>query len=270
MARERIPAWQRFEPSRWPHGLQPAAGNRERERKVLRPPPVVPSGIDQNDDPTSYCRASCMIELTTEPEPPRNKLVETTGVATPPLPAFRSVPATAPVPAARGLVPSSAPSASIPPAPLLNERPAPLAGQMWFVVGAVLLCAAMVVPGAAVLAFFGLSGFVVGGLSLAIDLTWQHQVFMFTALGVALVMLWIRLDPTRRRNVDPDPLVNDRGPGSLVGHVFQLEKPIEGGSGMLTFGGTSWRIAGKDCAAGKRVKVLRADGTLLIVDPVEC
>jgi inner membrane protein len=84
-------------------------------------------------------------------------------------------------------------------------------------------------------------------------------------------VLWIRLDPARRRGDDnPAPLFNDRGPGSLVGRVLQLEKPIEGGNGMVTFGGTSWRIAGKDCAAGKRVKVLRADGTLLIVDPVEC
>jgi membrane protein implicated in regulation of membrane protease activity len=207
-----------------------------------------------------------MIELAVEPEPARSKLIET-GVATPPLPAFRHVPSTVPVPAARGM----APSASMPPAALLGDRPAPLAGQMWLVVGAMLLCAVMVVPGAAaVLAFFGISGFIVGGLSLAIDLTWQYQVFIFAVLGVALVVLWILFDPTQRRNDNPDPTVNDRGPGALVGRVFELEKPIEGGNGMLTFGGTSWRIAGRDCAAGKRVRVLRAEGTLLIVDPVEC
>ena len=266
MARERMPAWQRFEPSRWPYDLQPAAGNRERGHKAPgQPSPVAPSGNDRQDGSTPYCRASCMIEQTVEPEPARNKLIETTGVATPPLPAFRPVPSTVPVPAGRAM----APAASIPPAPLLIDRPAALAAQMWFVAGAVLLCAVMVVPGAAVLAFFGLSGFIVGGLSLAIDLTWQYQVFIFAVLGVALVMLWVGFDPTRRRNDDPDPQVNDRGPNSLVGREFRLERPIEGGNGMLTFGGTSWRIAGRDCAAGKRVKVLRAEGTLLIVDPIE-
>jgi inner membrane protein len=265
VVRERMPAWQRFEPSRWPYDLQPAAGNRDR-KPSRQPSLVVPSGNNRQDESTPYCRAACMIERTVGQEPARNKPIETTGVATPPLPAFRSVPSTVPVPAGRGM----APAAPIPPAQLLTDLPASLAAQMWFVAGAVLLCAVMVVPGAAVLAFFGLSGFIVGGLSLAIDLTWQYQVFIFAVLGMALVMLWIGLDPTRRRNDDPDSPVNDRGPNSLVGREFRLERPIEGGNGMLTFGGTSWRIAGRDCAAGKRVKVLRAEGTLLIVDPVEC
>jgi inner membrane protein len=208
-----------------------------------------------------------MIELSIGPEPARSKAVEMTGLATPTMPVFHSLPATVPVPAAGAAM---APATSIAPALFLADRPAPLAPQMWFVAGAMLLCAVMIVPGAVVLAFFSVSGFIVGGLSLAIDLTWQHQVFIFAVLGVALVMLWVRLDPTHRRDDDPDLPVNDRGPRSLVGREFQLEKPIEGGNGILTFGGTSWRIAGKDCAAGKRVKVQRAEGTLLIVDPVEC
>jgi membrane protein implicated in regulation of membrane protease activity len=206
-----------------------------------------------------------MIELTVEPEPARSRIIETTGVATPPMPAFRPAPATVPTLAGRAM----APSAPIAPVPLLVRRQAPFEAQVWFLVGAVLLLAVLAVPGGIVLAF-GVSGFVVGGLSLAIDLTWQHQVFIFAALGVALVLLWNRLDPARRRNDKPDPPVNGRGPRSLVGRVFQLEKPIEGGNGMLTFDGTSWRIAGKDCAAGKCVKVLRAEGTLLIVAPVDC
>jgi membrane protein implicated in regulation of membrane protease activity len=181
------------------------------------------------------------------------------------MPAFRPAPATVPTLAGRAM----APSAPIAPVPLLVRRQAPFEAQVWFLVGAVLLLAVLAVPGGIVLAF-GVSGFVVGGLSLAIDLTWQHQVFIFAALGVALVLLWNRLDPARRRNDKPDPPVNGRGPRSLVGRVFQLEKPIEGGNGMLTFDGISWRIAGKDCVAGKCVKVLRAEGTLLIVAPVDC
>jgi inner membrane protein len=272
-ARGRIPAWQQFNYSQWPYDLPPAAGNRERDRSATRQAPAaigqapaaVQPGDDKHEDLPQYCRASCMIELTIKPAPARTRVVETTGVATP-MPAFRSLPATVPAPAGSAMVPT----ASAPPAPFLLDRPSPLAGQMWFVVAALLLCGVVLVPGAVVLSFFALSGFVVGGLSLATDLTWQYQVSIFAILGVALVVLWTRLDPARRCGDDnPDPPVNDRGPGSLVGRVFQLEKPIEGGNGMVTFGGTSWRIAGKDCAAGERVKVLRAEGTLLVVGPVE-
>jgi membrane protein implicated in regulation of membrane protease activity len=212
-----------------------------------------------------------MIEWTDEPAPFRARVIETTGVATPPGPAFRSLPATVPVPAGNAMAPAAyTPRAPAPSAPFLLDPPSRLAGQIWFVVAAVLLCGVMFVPGAVVLSFFALSAFVVGGLALAIDLTWQDQVSIFAILGVVLVVLWIWLDPARRRDDDPDEPVNDRGPGSLVGRVFRLEKPIVDGNGMVTVSGTSWRIAGVDCAAGKRVRVLRAEGTLLIVVPVEC
>jgi inner membrane protein len=282
LARGKIAAWQQFHPARWPYDLPPAAGNRERDRNAIRQPPAatrqpplleaVQFGSDQREDVPRYCRASCMIEWTAEPEPFRARIVEATGVVTPPAPAFRSLPATVPAPAGRAMAPSAVPPASVSPAPFLMDRPSPVAAQMWFVVAAVLLCGMMFVPDAVpiVLAFFALSGFVVGGLSLVIDLTWQYQVSIFAILGVALAVLWIWLNPAGRRDGGPDPRVNDRGPGTLVGREFKLEKPIEGGNGMLTFGGTSWRVAGKDCAAGRRVMVLRAEGSLLIVAPVEC
>jgi membrane protein implicated in regulation of membrane protease activity len=151
------------------------------------------------------------------------------------------------------------------------DRPSPTAGQTWLVVAAVFLFCAIFVPGAVVVRFLALAGIIIGGTSLLIDLRWQSQVIIFALLGVALVVLWVRSDPTQGHGKDnADPPFNDRGPGALVGRVFQLEKPIEGGQGMLTYDGTAWRVSGKDCAAGQRVKVIRAEGTLLIVDPLEC
>jgi inner membrane protein len=277
MAGGKIAAWKQFHPARWPYDLPPAAGYRERDRNATRQPsaaprqPSVVQPVDQREDGARYCDASCMIEWTDEAEPFRARIVETTGVATPPPPAFRSLPATVPVPAGRGMVTSPyVPRAPLPPAPFLMDWPSPLAAQMWFVVAALLLCGVMLAPGAIVLSFFALSAFFVGGLSLAVDLTWQYQASIFAILGVVLVVLWTWLDPARRRDDKSNSTVNDRGPGSLVGRVFQLEKPIVDGNGMLTSGGTSWRIAGMDCAAGKRVRVLRAEGTLLIVVPAEC
>jgi membrane protein implicated in regulation of membrane protease activity len=54
----------------------------------------------------------------------------------------------------------------------------------------------------------------------------------------------------------------------MLGRVFQLQKPIVNGTGMLTIGGTMWRVAGPDCAAGDQVLVVHVEGTLLVVNPI--
>ena len=60
-----------------------------------------------------------------------------------------------------------------------------------------------------------------------------------------------------------------RGPYAFVGRVLKLQKPIVDGIGMVTIGGTVWRVAGRDCPAGQRVQVVHAEGTLLVVDPLD-
>ena len=142
----------------------------------------------------------------------------------------------------------------------------PLPG-IWFIVAAILLLAA---PGTAVLWFFGLAAFLVGSISLLRDLSWQSQLITFAVSGIAAVMLWQRLDRPSRDGTDvTDQLFGGRGPYAFVGHVFKLQQPIVDGFGMVTIGGIVWRVAGNDCAAGKRVRVVRAEGTLLIVDSLE-
>ncbi len=270
MDRTRAPAaWQQFHHSRWPFDLPPA-DNREHDRGALRQPPVTQSGDVPGVASPPHGVTSCTIEIKSEPaqaakeEPVQavKEPVETTGAAAP-NPAFPSVPEVAP----KSAIPSArAASASVP-----MDWPSPTAGQTWLVVAAVFLFCAIFAPGAVVLRFLALAGFIISGTSLLIDLTWQSQVIVFALLGVALVVLWVRSDPKRdHAKDDADPQVNHRGPGTLVGRAFQLEKPIEGGKGMLTHDGTAWRVNGKDCAAGQRVRVIRAEGTFLIVDPLEC
>jgi inner membrane protein len=270
MAHGKMPAWQQFDDAKRPYDLSPAAGSRGRRPPGL--PPAARSGNDRREDSTPYCRGACLIEMAAELVPARNRMIETAVVATPPVPAYRAPPMAVPVPATPAASAMAGPPASIPPVPLVIDRPSPLAGQMWDAAAALLLCAVLFVPGAVALSFFALAGFIVGGMTLVFDLTWQYQVSIFAALGVALVMLWARRDAARRRRSGNHvfPAVGERGPDAVVGRVFQLDKPIDGGSGLLRFDGTFWRIAGKDCAVGTRVKVLRAEGTLLIVAPVEC
>jgi inner membrane protein len=259
-------AWLRFNYSRFPYDL-PTAGNQEHRRGASSPPTAQPGndqrrpGNDQRADSPPYCKASCIIELRGEPEHAGDMPAAITPSLTPPAHPL-------PVAVANALAASS--SVQAPSSTAYGHWLS--AKQAWLVADAVVLVGAVILRGAAVLWFFGLAGFIVGGASLMIDLTWQIHVITFAILGIGLVMLWAWLDGSRTASDDGDasPLVGGRHPRALVGRVFRLERPIEGGAGMVTFGGTAWRVAGRDCAAGKQVKVLRTEGTLLVVEPLEC
>jgi membrane protein implicated in regulation of membrane protease activity len=63
------------------------------------------------------------------------------------------------------------------------------------------------------------------------------------------------------------PFLNRRAE-ALVGRIFTLERPIMDGSGTIPIDDTVWRIRGADVPAGRRVKVVRVDGTVLHVESV--
>jgi membrane protein implicated in regulation of membrane protease activity len=151
-------------------------------------------------------------------------------------------------------------------APLPTKRPSSSAGWIWFIIAAIFLLGA---PGAAVLWFFGVAAFLVGGISSLQDLSWQSQLITFAGTGVAAILLWQRLDQPRDKNDFAAHPFDSRGPSAFVGRVVKLHRPIVDGTGMVMIGGTVWRVAGRNCEAGQRVKVVHAEGTLLIVDPLE-
>jgi membrane protein implicated in regulation of membrane protease activity len=61
--------------------------------------------------------------------------------------------------------------------------------------------------------------------------------------------------------------LNQRGQ-ALVGRVFTLETPIKDGEGRIRVDDSSWRVIGADRFAGAKVRVVRVEGTTLVVDDV--
>jgi inner membrane protein len=62
------------------------------------------------------------------------------------------------------------------------------------------------------------------------------------------------------------PMLNRRNQ-ALIGRVFTLEKPIVDGIGTVRIDDTVWRVNGPDRPSGSRVRVTRADGATLAVEP---
>jgi membrane protein implicated in regulation of membrane protease activity len=130
----------------------------------------------------------------------------------------------------------------------------------WFIAGVLLLILEMIAPGAYML-WLGLAALVVGGLTYAVDMTWQVQCAVFVVLAAAAFPLWRHFS---RRPTPPtdQPFLNSRAQ-AIVGRVFTLDKPLIDGSGTVAVGDGHWRVSGPDLPAGRRVRVVRADGANL-------
>jgi membrane protein implicated in regulation of membrane protease activity len=134
----------------------------------------------------------------------------------------------------------------------------------WFILGIVLLVLEILAPGTFML-WLGLSALVVGLLSLVVDLPWQLQLIAFAVFALVSLVVWRKLSPPGEP-APPEPILNRRAE-AYVGRVFTLEKPIVDGAGSLRIDDSIWRVTGPDCPAGSRVKVTRADGGSLAVEP---
>ncbi len=143
-----------------------------------------------------------------------------------------------------------------------------LGAWKWIILGAILLALELVAPGAFMM-WLGLAAILVGVLSFIwSDLSWQWQGVAFAVFAAASIPLWKRF----AHNVEsPDelPFLNRRAE-ALVGRVFTLDKPIVDGAGTIHIDDTIWRVScGTDRQAGSRVRVIRADGADLVVEPAE-
>ena len=135
----------------------------------------------------------------------------------------------------------------------------------WIIAAAILLALELAAPGAFMM-WLGLAAGLVGVIALLFGVPWQVQCVLFAVFALASIPLWRRF----ARQVEPDstsPMLNRRTE-ALVGRVFTLDKPIVDGVGTVRIDDTTWRVmSGIDCPAGGRVRVTRADGANLIVEP---
>lgn len=147
---------------------------------------------------------------------------------------------------------------------MIASTAASLGAWTWIILGLVLIGLELLAPGIFFL-WLGLAAVATGLLDAALDLSWQAASLVFAALAIAAVIAGraiTRLNPQRDTQA---ALLNQRGQ-SLVGRVFTLESPIRGGEGRIRVDDTSWRVTGADRFAGAKVRVVRVEGTTLVVD----
>lgn len=133
----------------------------------------------------------------------------------------------------------------------------------WFVAGLVLLALELVAPGGIFL-WLGIAGLITGLASLVQGIGWPMQFLIFGVLSLISVFSWLRYTRTRRETTDR-PFLNRRAE-RFIGQEVVLDEPIRDGYGRVVLGDSTWRISGPDLAAGRKVRIVDADGAVLKVE----
>lgn len=133
----------------------------------------------------------------------------------------------------------------------------------WWILAAALAVAETLLPGAVAI-WFAVSAGLVGALLLLVPIPWPLQLLLFGVLGALAVYLWRRYDRSGQES-SPLPLLNQRA-AQYVGQVCVLSEPIQQGFGKARIGDGAWKVRGPDLPAGSRVKVVAADGVVLVVE----
>ncbi|OYY68711.1 MAG: hypothetical protein B7Y44_08420 [Sphingomonadales bacterium 28-55-16] len=133
----------------------------------------------------------------------------------------------------------------------------------WLSLGLVLGAAEMVAPGF-FLMWLGLAALIVGGLDYFLPITVAYQVAMFATLSVITVFAGKKFLHDNPIESD-DTKLNNRG-ARLTGEIVTVVEAITSGNGRVKVGDSIWSARGADAALGARVKVIGADGAVLLVE----
>lgn len=134
----------------------------------------------------------------------------------------------------------------------------------WWIMAAVLLSIELLAPGFFFL-WFAVSALVVGSVLLLLpNIAVEMQLFMFSVLAIASILIWRRFVKAQDQQSD-HPLLNKRG-AQYIGRTFNLIAAIENGQGKIKVDDTLWKVHGEDCPLGSKVKVVAVKGTVFDVE----
>ncbi len=139
-----------------------------------------------------------------------------------------------------------------------------LGAWAWIILGLLLIGVELLAPGAFFL-WLGLAAIATGLLDAVLGLSWQASSLLFALLCVAAVVLGRFVTRSGAQAEPRAEGLNQRGQ-SLVGRVFTLDTPIRDGEGRIRVDDSSWRVTGADRFAGAKVRVVRVEGSTLVVD----
>jgi inner membrane protein len=133
----------------------------------------------------------------------------------------------------------------------------------WLGLAVLLLIFEVLVSGGFLL-WIGLSALMVSFLSWVFPLTWTAQMILFCVCALLTSVGWWLYLQKRPLKTD-DPKLNRRAE-QYIGRTFELIQPIQNGRGKIHVDDSTWTVKGDDLPVGTKVKIVRAEGTILIAE----
>jgi membrane protein implicated in regulation of membrane protease activity len=137
---------------------------------------------------------------------------------------------------------------------------------LWLLAAVLLGIAELIAPGV-FLIWIAVAAAGTGLLTLLFGVGIAFQFALFALLSIGSVYAgrrWYAANPV----ATSDPLLNKRG-ARLIGRTVTIVSAIEHGEGRAKVGDSVWNCRGPDCAAGTRVRIVGAQGTALLVEPLD-
>lgn len=133
----------------------------------------------------------------------------------------------------------------------------------WLSVGAALGVLEMLLPGFFLMWLAG-AAIITGLVAWVLPIPFAAEVVLFGMLAVGAVF-WARRYLKNNPIESADPLLNQRG-ARLIGEVVTLVAAIRDGRGRAKIGDGEWPVRGPDADAGAKVRVVSAEGGMLVVE----
>jgi hypothetical protein len=145
---------------------------------------------------------------------------------------------------------------------LLNLDPA----WLWLGAGGLLAIAELLIPGI-FLVWIAAAALLTGLATFAFGISFPVQLILFALFCIATVLIGRKVYE-RSSQTSSDPLLNDRA-ARLIGHIVTVDAAISGGEGRVRVGDGVWLARGGDAPVGSRVRITGAQGSSLLVTPVD-
>ena len=136
---------------------------------------------------------------------------------------------------------------------------------VWIILGIILMGLELLAPGV-FLIWLGLAAVATGILTHILAVSWQVSFIAFAVLSVLAVLLGRAISRPIAQDDTGADVLNRRG-HALLGRRFVLEAPIKDGEGRVRVDDSSWRVTGPNLPIGATVRVVRVDGTTLVIEP---
>jgi membrane protein implicated in regulation of membrane protease activity len=134
----------------------------------------------------------------------------------------------------------------------------------WWIIAGIMFLLELLAP-AFFFLWFAFAALVTGLIVLFVPMGWQMQAATFAVLTIMLLLISRKIFGRTGWSTDK-PLLNQRM-ASFVGKSFVLETPIRNREGKVRINDTVWKVEGPDTPAGAWVKVISAEGAVLVVEP---